>query len=98
MRVRMRRRYRNGAQLSKREFVDQPWTCGMLTLDQREGRPRLGLWHAVPDVNVAPLGILWRPELAACWSDTISFAGAEKVGGLWFYQVWYCEIGGRPLE
>jgi hypothetical protein len=38
MRVRMRRRYREGAQLTKREFVDQPWACGMLTLDQREGR------------------------------------------------------------
>ncbi|MDM0048813.1 hypothetical protein [Variovorax sp. J22R115] len=38
-----------------------------------------------------PLGILWRPELAACANDTISFAPFEKVEKRWCYQVWYCE-------
>lgn len=98
MRVRMRRRYREGVQLSKREFVDQPWACGMLTLEHREGRARLGLWNGVQDVTFPPLGLLWRPEIAACAFDTISFAGAEKIGERWFYQVWYCEIGSAPRE
>lgn len=52
---------REGAQLTKREFVDQPWTCGMLTLEQREGRSRLGLRISGPDANVPPLG----PSMAA---------------------------------
>jgi hypothetical protein len=94
----MRRRYREGVQVTKREFNEQPWACGMLTLEQREGRARLGLWSSVPDVNFPPLGLLWRPEIAACAHDTISFAGAEKIGERWFYQVWYCEIGGPPRE
>lgn len=98
MRVMMRRRYRAGLQLTKREFVDQPWACGMLTLEDREGRRRLGLWPAVPDPNVRPLGILWRPEIVACAMDTISFAGAEHVGDLWFYQVWYCQAHSLPED
>ena len=55
----MRRRYREGAQLTKREFVDQPWTCGMLTLEQLEERERLGLWVSGPNTHVPPLGPLW---------------------------------------
>lgn len=48
MRVRMRRRYRKGAQPTKREFADEPWACGMLTLEHIEGRERLGLWVSGP--------------------------------------------------
>jgi len=36
-----------------------------------------------------------RPEISACAFDTISFAGAEKIGERWLYQVW-CEIGSAP--
>ncbi|MDR6453870.1 hypothetical protein [Variovorax paradoxus] len=92
MRVKMRPRYRGGTRLSKREFVDQAWACGALVLRDVEGRLQLGLWEARPGDLAPPLGILWRPELAACAYETISFAGVEQVGGRWCYQVWYCEI------
>lgn len=92
MRVRMRRRYRGGTRLNKREFVDQEWARGMLQLDTVEGRSRLGLWIARPGDAYPPLGILWRPELVTCYNDTISFAGAEHISGRWCYQVWFCEI------
>ncbi|WP_418122516.1 hypothetical protein [Variovorax sp. 160MFSha2.1] len=96
MRVKMRRRYRGGTRLSKREFVDQEWVCGMLLLQSVEGRLQLGLWHARPGDPVPPLGILWRPEIVACANDTISFAGAEHVSGRWCYQVWFCECHNLP--
>ncbi|SDI78747.1 hypothetical protein [Variovorax sp. OV700] len=96
MRVKMKPRYRGGTQLSKREFVDQPWVCGMLTLRDVEGRPQLGLWQARPGDVAPPLGLLWRPEFVACASDTISFAGIELVEGQWCYQVWYCETHSLP--
>lgn len=53
MRVRMRRRYRGGTLLSKREFVDQSWLSGILTLRSVEGRLQLGLWNSGPG-DVAP--------------------------------------------
>ncbi|WP_018907403.1 hypothetical protein ABL841_20415 [Variovorax paradoxus] len=96
MRVKMRPRYRGGTRLSTREFVDQPWLCGMLTLQIIEGRKQLGLWEARPGDLAPPLGILWRPEVVACAFDTISFAGTEQIGGRWCYQVWYCETRSRP--
>ena len=96
MRVKMKPRYRGGTRLSKREFVDQPWLCGMLTLRHMEDRLQLGLWPSVPGCAAGPLGILWRPELAACAFDTISFAGVEQAGGRWCYQVWYCEVHSLP--
>ncbi|CAN7329807.1 hypothetical protein LJR099_003015 [Variovorax paradoxus] len=96
MRVKMRRRYRGGTRLSKREFVDQPWACGMLVLRDVEGRTQLGLWEARPGDMAPPLGILWRPEVVACANDTISFAGTELVGGRWCYQVWFCEAHNLP--
>jgi hypothetical protein len=96
MRVKMRRRYRGGAKLSTREFVDQEWVCGMLVLDTVDGRLQLGLWESCPGYATPPRGILWRPELAACACDTISFAGVEHVGARWCYQVWYCETYGFP--
>ncbi|MCY1206577.1 hypothetical protein D9M72_181500 [compost metagenome] len=98
MRVKMRRRYRGGTRLSKREFVDQEWASGMLQLQSVEGRSQLGLWHARPGDQQPPLGILWRPELVACFNDTISFAGTEHVAGRWCYQVWFCEISSLPSE
>lgn len=98
MRVKMRRRYRGGTRLSKREFVDQEWVSGMLMLRDVDGRMQLGLWHARPGDQQPPLGILWRPELAACASDTISFAGTELVAGRWCYQVWFCEVHSLPSE
>ena len=91
MRVRMRRRYRDGVALNKADFHAQPWAKGMLQLDTVQGRTRLGLWESCPGYATPPLGLLWRPEVSACYSDTISFAGFEKVGGRWSYQVWYCE-------
>lgn len=92
----MRRRYRGGTRLSTREFVDQAWACGMLTLQGVEGRPQLGLWEACPGHKAPPLGILWRPELVACAYDTISFAGTEQIAGRWCYQVWFCEVHSLP--
>lgn len=91
MRVRMRRRYRDGIALSNAEFSAQPWAKGMLMLESVEGRSRLGLYESGPGHKAPPLGFLWRPELAACAYDTISFAGCEKLGDRWCYQVWYCE-------
>ena len=91
MRVRMRRRYRGGVALNKEEFHAQPWAKGMLQLETVEGRTRLGLWESRPGFATPAFGILWRPELAACVNDTISFAGFEKVLDRWCYQVWYCE-------
>jgi hypothetical protein len=96
MRVSMRPRYRGGTRLSKREFIDQPWLCGMLTMQTVEGRNQLGLWEARPDTFPPPLGILWRPEVVACALGTISFAGTELVNGRWCYQVWYCEVHSLP--
>ncbi|KQX31960.1 hypothetical protein ASD05_27900 [Variovorax sp. Root434] len=96
MRVKMRRRYRGGTRLSKREFVDQVWVCGMLILRTVEDRLQLGLWESIPGYATGQLGILWRPEIAACAYDTISFAGTEQDGGRWFYQVWYCETHNLP--
>ena len=82
MRVKMRPRYRGGTRLSKREFVDQPWLCGMLTLRTIEGRSQLGLWEARPDDVPPPLGVLWRPEVVACAFNTISFPGQHRsIGG-----------------
>ncbi|WP_285413649.1 hypothetical protein [Variovorax sp. efr-133-TYG-130] len=98
MRVKMRRRYRGGTKLSKREFVDQEWVCGMLLLRTLEGRLQLGLWESVPGYANGERGILWRPEIVACFNDTISFAGAEHVAGRWCYQVWYCECNNLPNE
>jgi len=46
MRVRMRRRYRDGVVLSKEEFYAQQWVKGMLFLQTVEGRPQLGLWQS----------------------------------------------------
>jgi len=88
----MRRRYRGGVALGKEEFAAQPWAQGMLFLQTVESRPQLGLYEAnVPGHQTPPLGILWRPELTACFNDSISFAGFEKVDKRWCYQVWYCE-------
>ena len=98
MRVKMRRRYRGGTKLSKREFVDQEWVCGMLLLRTLEGRLQLGLWESVPGYANGERGILSRPEIVACFNDTISFAGAEHVAGRWCYQVWYCECNNLPVE
>ena len=53
----------------------------------------MGRGYAIP-----PLGILWRPELAACANDTISFAGSDKLGERWCYQVWYCETRESTAE
>jgi len=96
MRVKMKPRYRGGTRLSKREFVDQAWACGMLVLRDVEGRMQLGLWEARPGDQAPPLGILWRPEVVACANDTISFAGTELVNGRWCYQVWFCEAHSLP--
>lgn len=96
MRVKMRRHYRGGARLSKREFVDQEWACGMLMLRDVEGRLQLGLWESVPGYATGGLGILWRPEIVACAFDTISFAGTEYVAGRWCYQVWFFECHSLP--
>lgn len=94
----MRRHYRGGTKLNKREFVEQEWAAGMLQLQDVEGRSRLGLWMARPGDAHPPLGILWRPELVSCYNDTFSFAGAEQAGGRWCYQVWYCEAHSLPAD
>lgn len=91
MHVRMKRRYSEGFELGKKEFGEQPWADGILVFDSKAGRNRLGLYQGNPGSQAPPLGMLWRPELAACVFDTISFCGTERVGKRWFYQVWYCE-------
>jgi len=88
----MRRRYRGGVALSNEEFSAQPWVKGMLFMQTVKGRPQLGVYPTnVPSPQQPPFALLWRPELAGCFSDSISFAGTEKVGTRWCYQVWYCE-------
>jgi len=87
----MRRRYRGGVELDREEFNTQPWAKGMLQLGDVKGRPQLSLLGNGPGTAIPPLGVLWRPELVACFSDTISFAGFEKVEKRWCYQVWFCE-------
>ena len=89
MRVRRKRRYRGGVTLGKEELASQPRMKGMLQLTTEKGREQLGLWEACPGHQTLH-GILWRPELAACYS-AISFAGIEKEGNRWCSQVWYCE-------
>jgi len=62
----MRRRYRGGVALGKEEFYAQPWARGMLWLQTVDARLQLGLYEAGgPGHRTPPLGILWRPELAA---------------------------------
>ena len=46
-----------------------------------------------PDNVPAPYGILNRPTLKACYSDTITFSGIEQEGEHWLAQVWFCEVG-----
>lgn len=87
----MRRRYLGGMPLGKPEFYAQPWAEGMLLMETIRSRERLGLWKHGPGYAIPPEGILWRPVLAACFNDSISFAGFERVENRWCYQVWYCE-------
>lgn len=91
MRVRMKRRYRGGKKLSDREFADQEWARGMLVLDHKMGRTRLGLYVSVPGQRQPAFGILWAPTLVACASDTISFSGIEHEHGKFVHQTWYGE-------
>lgn len=44
MHVRIKRRYREGFELGKKEFGEQPWADGILVMDSRAGRNRLGLY------------------------------------------------------
>jgi len=92
MRVRMKRRYRDGRKLSDREFTEQEWSRGMLQLTHGK-LPVLGLYVSGPAHKEPVLGKLYRPVLAAVFSDTISFAGVERsAGGAWVHQTWYCEV------
>jgi hypothetical protein len=87
----MKRRYRDGRKLSNREFADQEWAHGMLQLVPG-ALPKLGLYESGPGQMQEPYGLLYRPVLAAIYSDTISFAGVERsAGGAWVHQTWYCE-------
>ncbi len=87
----MKRRFRNGIELPQRDFHDQEWTRGML---QYQGSA-LYLCLSSPDNLPAPYGILYRPTLKACFSDTITFSGIEQEGERWLAQVWFCEVGSR---
>lgn len=98
MRVKMKRRYRGGRRLSDREFAEQEWVAGMLVLDQKMGRIRLGLYTSVPGHTSGPFGLLWNPVLVACAFDTISFSGIEHEGGLFVHQTWFCEVGRSSRE
>jgi hypothetical protein len=91
IRVRMKRWFRQGMELSKRDFHGQEWTRGML---QFQGAA-LYLCLSSPDNLPAPYGILYRPTLKACFSETITFTGFEQENEQWFVQVWYCEVGSR---
>jgi len=88
----MKPRYRGGVALDKEEFATQEWIQGMLFFQNVKGRPQLGVYPSnVPSPQSPARALLWRPELVACFNDTISFAGFEKVEKRWCYQVWYCE-------
>ena len=88
----MRPRYRGGVALGKEEFNTQPWVKGMLFFQNVRVRAQLGVYESnVPSPQSPPLALIWRPELSACFNDTISFAGFEKVDKRWCYQVWFCE-------
>ncbi len=89
MRVRMKRRLRGGIELSDKDFHGQEWTRGMLQLE----RGVLYLCLSSPGNMPPPYGILYRPVIKACFSDTISFSGIEREGEQWFAQVWFCSVG-----
>jgi hypothetical protein len=54
---------------------------------------RLYLCQSTPGHMPPPYGVLYRPTLKACFSDSISFAGIEQEGNQWMAQVWFCEVG-----
>lgn len=92
MRVRMKRRYRGGRKLSPQEFSEQPWSLGMLQLTRQAGLDAIGLYESGPGQKQEPYGLLYRPVIAALFSDTISFSGVERASaGVWVHQTWYCE-------
>ena len=62
MRVKMRRRYCSGIRLSKGEFVDQVWVCGMLILSTVEDRLQLGLWESTPRLRNRSAGHFVAPR------------------------------------
>ncbi|QNK74186.1 hypothetical protein H7F36_02760 [Variovorax sp. PAMC28562] len=87
----MKRRFKAGVELDDRQFHAQPWVIGLL---QYQGSA-LYLCASTPDGNPPPFGMLYRPALKACYSDTISFTGIELEGHQWLVQVWFCEVGNR---
>lgn len=91
MRVRMKRRFRNGVERNETQFHAQEWVCGLLQFQ----KGLLYLCASTPDSNPPPYGVLYRPVLKACYSDTISFTGIEQEGLQWLLQVWFCEVGSR---
>ena len=91
MRVRMKRRFKHGVELAARAFGEQEWVRGLL---QYTGSV-LYLCESTPDSNPPPYGMLYRPVMKACFSDTISFTGIEQEGRQWLVQVWFCELGNK---
>jgi len=89
----MKRRFRCGVELSDREFGEQPWTEGMLELQ----RGVLYLGSNGKSSKPEPLE-LYRPQLKACFSDTISFLGYERNANALHLQIWYCETRGAQQD
>jgi hypothetical protein len=90
MKVRMKRRFRQGVELDDQAFSSQEWTTGVLELINGV----LYISRAGRDQPPGPSGILHRPGLKAVFSDTISFHGIEQAGNAWVVQVWFCEVRG----
>ena len=88
MQVRMKRRFRRGVELPRKEFGAQAWSGGQLELRGNV----LYLCTAGAHGKPLPNGTLYRPTLKACFSETISFAGIERDGEAWNAQVWFCEV------
>lgn len=89
----MKRRFRFGVELEPQEFTEQPWTSGMLELQQ--GALYLGVNGRSSKPEPA---VLYRPTLKACFSGSISFLGYERNGRAMHLQIWYCETRSAVQE
>lgn len=90
----MKRRFADGRRVSDEKFGLHGWLHGTLQLGTHGNVLVLGIYEDSqgPGHKKPPLGLLYRPVLAAVYSDTISFSGVEKGrGGAWVHQTWYCE-------
>lgn len=89
MRVRLKRRFCHGVELTESQFAYQAELHGELQLASGGA---LVFGHEAGG-SAKEMGRLHRPTLKAVYKDTISFSGIELDGKVWCAQVWYCQIG-----